>query len=70
MIAKRALVTQIEALLRFVKAWERCESTRGRYSCSPTHDVRCTKGRGIDDKCVCGSDELEAAYEALPRAGR
>ena len=52
---------------RFVDAWDRCESHRGRYSCAAAHDGRCLKSRGIGD-CTCSSDELDAARVAIEPA--
>ena len=49
---------------RFVVAWDVCESNRGRYSCSPAHDSRCCKDRGIGE-CTCGGDELDTARNAI-----
>ena len=44
----------LTALLnRFYLVWNRCESTRGCYSCNDPHDSRCPKDRGIGE-CECG----------------
>ena len=59
-----ALVARVETLERFVAAWDACDGNRGLYSCTPLHDCRCSKDRGIGD-CTCGADELRAARAAL-----
>lgn len=55
---------KLKSAKRFLDAWDRAESGRGCYSCSPAHDCRCDKDRNIGD-CTCGRDELEAASTAL-----
>ena len=65
-----ALVAEIRALRELNAALCQCESTRGRYSCSPQHDSRCAKDRGIGPECNCGADRLDAAVFAVDGALR
>ena len=58
------------AIHRVVAAFDRCDSNRGRFSCTPAHDGRCEKERGLSGSCTCGSDELEAAMAALAALDR
>lgn len=53
-----------QLLAEVVRAYDRCDSNRGRFSCTEMHDGRCNIARKIEGPCVCGSDELEAALEA------
>ena len=47
-----------ELLLKFYETWLLCESTRGCYSTSESHDIRCHKRQGIELRCTCGRDTL------------
>jgi hypothetical protein len=49
------------ATRKVVEAIDNCLGGRGAFSCAPKHDCRCTKDRGINDECVCGADDLDAA---------
>ena len=62
-----ALAAELRALRELEAALDQCESTRGRFSCSPQHDARCQKDRKIGD-CTCGSDRLNAALQSVERA--
>lgn len=64
------LVTELQALRRFLAAYLVCDASRGRFSCTDMHDMRCLKARGIlTAECECGSDELEAVLAALEGQG-
>jgi hypothetical protein len=60
------------AARRLVDALDTCEGNRGRFSCVGVHDNRCPKSlvespekwRG-EWRCECGSEELDAASEAI-----
>jgi hypothetical protein len=52
----------------------RCDSTRGCFSCVEPHDVRCPKARAESADqwkgewaCECGREELDAALREEPR---
>ena len=49
------------ATRKVVDALDRCESNRGRFSCTPWHDGRCELDRQIGGECTCGSTELQSA---------
>lgn len=62
-------------LSRLVEAVQVCDSNRGRFSCCEAHDCRCPKSRAASPEqwkgewaCECGSEELDAAYEAASAA--
>lgn len=38
---------------QFLAAWNRCESSRGCYSCTEPHDCRCEKEREISELDTC-----------------
>lgn len=52
-------MTEQELMRAFYSQWLRCESTRGRYSCTPWHDGRCEYQLKKTGNCVCGADALE-----------
>lgn len=54
-----------------VKALDRCESSRGAFSCHEPHDLRCPKSRAESPekwrgewKCECGREQLDEALAA------
>lgn len=56
-----------DLLTRLVAAFDRCEASRGRFSCADPHDLRCPKARGLGRvawECRCGADALQAAVTA------
>ena len=62
----KILIKHINIYREFVMAWERCESTRGCYSCSDNHDCRCSINSG--KKCSCGRNKIEAIYKKITDA--
>ena len=59
---KDVTIATLEADVRaLAEAIECCLGGRGAFSCSPKHDCRCDKDRGISNECVCGADDLDAA---------
>jgi hypothetical protein len=77
----RALLDRCLAFERFLTAYDRCEQSRGAFSCVEDHDCRCPKSRSPDGTkwieskggkwgCRCGRDELDAAYAALDKEVR
>jgi hypothetical protein len=55
---REKLLALKDATRKVVEALDRCESHRGRFSCTPLHDCRCECERGISRACTCGSEEL------------
>lgn len=54
-----------------VRALDRCEDTRGAFSCHEPHDARCPKSRADSPEkwkgewiCKCGREELDRALAA------
>lgn len=62
-----ALHKELTAARRVIRALERCESNRGRFSCCERHDGRCPALYANPMPCQCGADELEAALAAIPQ---
>jgi len=58
-------MNELDLYRKFYKAWCRCESNRGCYSCCEHHDCRCEKDRKISAKCTCGRDELDELAEEI-----
>jgi hypothetical protein len=69
---------------QLLDAFDRCDSTRGWFSCMDAHDLRCDAaarrphvtpwtGRLVhvecrDAPCTCGADDLRAAFGRLTAA--
>mgnify|MGYP001610027551 FL=1 len=62
----------VEVVDEIKKAFDRCESNRGAFSCHELHDLRCPKSRADSPekwkgewKCECGRERLDAALARL-----
>jgi hypothetical protein len=49
------------ALCELLAALKTAEGTRGCYSCSDEHDLRCAAWGGENGLCACGRETLDAA---------
>lgn len=62
----------VETVDEIKKAFDRCESNRGAFSCHELHDLRCPKSRADSPdkwkgewKCECGREHLDNALARL-----
>jgi len=51
-----------------LRAFDRCDRTRGWWSCLDSHDGRCPAHWNDEKPCECGADELRAAMARLTAA--
>lgn len=58
----------METADNLMRALDRCESNRGRFSCTPDHDCRCARAHNVEEDCECGADELNKAVEQYNEA--
>lgn len=62
----------VETVDEIKKAFDRCDSNRGAFSCHEPHDLRCPKSRADSPekwkgewRCECGRERLDAALARL-----
>jgi len=51
-----------------ITAYDRCGESRGWWSCMDEHDGRCAAHWNPEEPCVCGADDLRAAFGRLTAA--